>query len=351
MKIQKQLLAFCTLLLFTLTGFAQAPSAAQLAKDAMKRYDEEKFEEAGALFDQSFALRNDKAPSYDRYNAACCWALANKSDNAFKQLFRIAEKGNYTNYDHITKDTDLTSLYEDERWEKVIEIVKKNKEAEEVNYNWDLVNELKEVYQEDQKYRRQIGDIEKEFGRDSDEMKAHWELINEKDEINTKKVTAILDEHGWLGKDIVSNQGASALFLVIQHADIEIQQKYLPMMREAVKDGKARGSSLALLEDRVALRTGKKQIYGSQVSRDKDSGTYFLKPMVDPMNVDTRRAEVGLPPLADYVANWDMKWDAAAYTKGLPALEKKLKKAEKKRAKEKKKAEKLAKKAAKKKAK
>ncbi len=74
----------------------------------------------------------------DRYNAACSWALANQPDSAFVQLFKIAEKGNYTNYGHITTDTDLNTLHNDERWNRVIEIVKSNKEKAEANLDKHL---------------------------------------------------------------------------------------------------------------------------------------------------------------------------------------------------------------------
>ena len=50
------------------------------------------------------------------------------------------------------------------------------------------------------------------------------------------------------------------------------------MMRDAVKMVKAKGSSLALLEDRVALRQGKRQIYGSQIGRDETTNLYFCFP-------------------------------------------------------------------------
>lgn len=157
-------------------------------------------------------------------------------------------------------------------------------------------------------------------------MKAHWKIINEKDSINLIKVKKILDERGWLGADIIGNQGNSTLFLVIQHSDIETQEKYLPMMREAVSKGNARASSLALLEDRVALRKGGKQIYGSQVGRDQETGEYYVLPLVDPDNVDKRRAEVGLGTIQDYISNWGMTWDVEEYKKKLPEIEAKQKK-------------------------
>jgi hypothetical protein len=152
-------------------------------------------------------------------------------------------------------------------------------------------------------------------------MKSLWNFIYEKDSINLIKVKFILNKYGWLGSDIVGEQGNTTLFLVIQHADLVTQENYLPMMRIAVKNGKAKGSSLALLEDRVALREGKKQIYGSQIVRDEATQKSYVSPLEDPENVDKRRAEVGLEPLAEYVIQWKIIWNVEQYKKNLPVIE------------------------------
>lgn len=191
--------------------------------------------------------------------------------------------------------------------------------------NKPLVAKLGDIYNEDQKYRKQIEDIEKKYGGSSKEMNEHWQIINKKDSLNLIEVKAILDKYGWVGPDVVGGQGSVTIFLVIQHADQATQEKYLPMMRDAVKNGKAQSSSLALLEDRVALRQGKRQIYGSQIGRDPETQIYYVSPLEDPENVDKRRADVGLSPLADYVKNWQIKWDAEQYKKDLPKLEAKTK--------------------------
>ena len=128
-----------------------------------------------------------------------------------------------------------------------------------------------------------------------------------------------------LGSDVIGSNGNFTLFLVIQHADLETQEQYLPMMREAVKNKKASAYHLALLGDRVALLRGKKQIYGSQVARDKETNAFYILPLLDPYNVDKRRAEVGLQPLAEYVKEWQIKWDVEQYKKDLPAIEAKEK--------------------------
>jgi hypothetical protein len=51
----------------------------------------------------------------------------------------------------------------------------------------------------------------------------------------------------------------------LQHSNIKNQEKYLPIIRQAYKNGEIDSGKLALLEDRVAIRQGKRQIYGTQV--------------------------------------------------------------------------------------
>jgi len=318
MKKLKCLLPAMLMLFLSGTTIAQlSEEYTALVKQSDDAYDKKEFRACAEAFAEGFKL-HEKVPGYHRYNAACCWALAGETDLAFEQLLHVAEKGNYTDYEHTLKDSDLNSLHDDERWNKAIDMMKANVAKLEENYNWDLVNELKVVYEEDQKYPL-------------------WETINEKDAINLEKVTKIIDEHGWLGSDIISKQGNGALFLVIQHADLETQLKYLPIMREAVEKGNARGSSLALLEDRTALRQGKRQTYGSQIGTDPDTDQKYVLPLEDPDNVDKRRAEVGLGPLAEYTGFFDFEWDVEAYKKQLPEIE--AKEAARKAEREKKKAE------------
>jgi hypothetical protein len=94
-------------------------------------------------------------------------------------------------------------------------------------------------------------------------------------------------------------------------------------MREAVKKGNAAASSLALLEDRIALRRNKLQIYGSQVAWNMVTNNYYVLPLADPDNVDDRRLQMGMAPLATYLSQWKLEWDVTAYKKALPELKKK----------------------------
>lgn len=292
-----------------------------LVKEAFDLYDQKEYMASAVRYSAAFQELGWKGTSNDRYNAACSYALAGVPDSAFFHLYRIVEMMDYSDKLHITNDADLTALRDDARWQPLIAMVQANKDRLEANLDKPLVALLDSIRAEDQRPRHEIEKVASQFGRDSKEMQAHWQRIRTSDSTNLIAVTRILDERGWLGADVVGANGSSTLFLVIQHADLATQEKYLPLMREAVSKGNARGSDLALLEDRVLLRNGKRQLYGSQIGRDPDTGEFYLSPLDDPDNVDRRRAAVGLGPLAEYLMNWNLKWDPAQYELQLPILE------------------------------
>lgn len=304
------------LILFSTFTFAQVPEIYKLlVKQADSLYQAKNYSESAMIYNQAFATNQGKASLNDRYNSACSWALANVADSSFYHLFRLADKGKYKYYTSISSDTNLIFLHSDKRWEELLGLVKKNKDESEKDFDRPLIALLDSIYDEDQKYRNQIDNVKKAFGGESVEMKGLWKKIEFGDSVNLTNISKILDGSGWLGKNIVGVMGNMTLFLVIQHSDQKTQEKYLPMMREAAKNGNADGSELATLEDRIALKQGKKQIYGSQIGTDKITGVSFVHNLEDPDNVDKRRAEVGLQPLADYVKKWSIIWNVEQYKK------------------------------------
>jgi hypothetical protein len=56
---------------------------------------------------------------------------------------------------------------------------------------------------------------------------------------------------------------------------------------------------LALITDRVRVRQGLPQLYGSQFNGV--DGRWIADPIEDVERLDERRASMGLPPMADYV--------------------------------------------------
>jgi hypothetical protein len=137
---------------------------------------------------------------------------------------------------------------------------------------------------------------------------------------NTKWLMHVVDEHGWPTITMVGKDGANAAWLLVQHADhnVKFQRKCLDLMTKLPKDEVSR-PELAYLTDRVLLAEGKKQIYGTQFS--DDDGKFRPRPLEDEVNVDKRRAEVGLEPLADYAKTMQEMYGGGPILVSLPDLE------------------------------
>ncbi len=181
--------------------------------------------------------------------------------------------------------------------------------------NDTLSKQLEKILADDQKYRADLDNA-----KDTAEYTTVMKRMIVQDSINTEKVCIILDKNGWLGSEVVGEEGALALWSVIQHADLPVQEKYLSMMRAAVKEKKLAARRFALTEDRMEMRYGRSQIYGSQLMENGITHEATLAPLSNPDGVDKRRSEAGLPPLAEYLATFDVKWNLEQYKKDLPSI-------------------------------
>lgn len=182
-------------------------------------------------------------------------------------------------------------------------------------FNKPLMKQLDSIYKEDQDTRYAYIKLINAKQQNTPEGKAAAAKMKATDSLNQLFVENILNKYGWQGPQDVGFNGSQALFLVIQHANLPMQEKYLPMIRKAEKDGRILSSNLAILEDRVALRQGKKQLYGSQIKIDA-KGEKSLQPLEDPDHVDERRKAMGLQLLSEYLEkSFQMKWDVEAYKK------------------------------------
>lgn len=163
-----------------------------------------------------------------------------------------------------------------------------------------LKNQLELIAVEDQTLRLILPEVGKKFGNGSDEEKFIWSLIHKQDTICINSTLKILNQYGWLGKSRVGDKANQALWLVIQHAELEQQEKFLPLLKKSVKNGESEGWHQAFLEDRILMYKKMNQIYGSQAFWDKSISKMKIYPIDDLKNVNKRREEIGLEPIEEY---------------------------------------------------
>jgi hypothetical protein len=120
------------------------------------------------------------------------------------------------------------------------------------------------------------------------------EIVAPVDDANTSWLKSVVAAHGWPGQSLAGEDGAHAAWLLLQHAELDFQEQCLPLMVEAAGRGDASPRDLAYLKDRVLMRRGEPQIYGTQYMV-KD-GVLELWTVRDPQGLDERRAALGLEP-------------------------------------------------------
>lgn len=94
-------------------------------------------------------------------------------------------------------------------------------------------------------------------------------------------------------------------------------------MRKAVKEKKLEPRFLVRAEDRIATERGDLQIYGGQMKYYPETKSFNLWPVFDPINIDKRRAEIGLEPIAEFLKNrFDFEWNLEEQIKRSEKFEK-----------------------------
>ncbi len=140
---------------------------------------------------------------------------------------------------------------------------------------------------------------------DSEKVAKKWrqavERQNALDNKNRQRLDDIVKEYGWPKRSVFGEEACGVAFLIVQHAELDYQKKYLPLIKEAVARKETRQSDLAMLEDRILTREGKKQIFGTQLRLNQTTQIMELYPIEDEENVNARRTAVGLEPLAQYL--------------------------------------------------
>lgn len=163
-----------------------------------------------------------------------------------------------------------------------------------------IKNVLEKVYDLDQNIRDSVSHHLDESGVNSVEYKQALKSMLVTDSALQKIVFGILDKYGWPLKKQTSAKASEGIFFVIQHAPLDAQKKYSTLLDKAFKAGEVEKWAYAFFKDRVNMREGKFQIYGSQTGRD-EQGSIYVFPIGDEPNVDKRRRKLGMGPLKDHL--------------------------------------------------
>jgi hypothetical protein len=204
--------------------------------------------------------------------------------------------------DEFVDQEDIVQLFvvrkarlEDKKWRKEL---KKRIQEESLKIGQIEVNcsekriILEKIYDSD-KTNRALGSVYKQTT----------------DNENQQIVMNIIETCGFPTKNEVGENGMTAIFLALQHGNPTGRKEYFPLLKKACRKGDIEQQYIALLEDRILVDEGEKQIYGTQLIKIND-GELKLAPLVNPQKVNKRREKVGLTPIEDYLKKWNLEFNA-----------------------------------------
>lgn len=244
-------------------------------------FDVHLYDEARQVYDQAFSDNRYVLPSQLSTTAN---KMASIGDNQAALAYlgqRIAMENDFYEDPSIYPYAELNDMFE--------------LRSREWHYDLALKQQLESILEHDQYNRLLWSQAIKNNPGDAErnERLARQALMT--DSLNLVLVGDILSQYGFPRKELVGDFGNQAVWIVFQHADLDYQKRFLRQMEDAVSRGDIAPMFLALLRDRIDVREGRPQRYGTQID---DKGN--LAPLLDASHVNQWRQEVGLPAIDQF---------------------------------------------------
>ena len=164
---------------------------------------------------------------------------------------------------------------------------------------------LCELHERDQQIRHELMRVQRAFIAEQraelvDSIVMLVEEEERTDSLNRVAVDSLL-QNGW--PEGLSEQSNQTIWLIIDHGDVEYQERYLPLIEQQAMRGIISLADYATLSDRVNVRRQRPQRYGTQTGYTQRDGKTFtyVYPIEDIAKLDSLRLSVGLDSMHIYL--------------------------------------------------
>jgi len=126
------------------------------------------------------------------------------------------------------------------------------------------------------------------------ELSAARDAVSAEARVLQSELDDLVVRCGWPTTSGYGDKAPQYAAFIVQHADLPFQEKYLPMMQAAADANELAPRHVAMVVDRILMRKGLPQRYGSQLT--SEGNTLVVYQIEDPEHVDERRSAVGMVP-------------------------------------------------------
>ena len=109
----------------------------------------------------------------------------------------------------------------------------------------DAKSQLESALERDQQFRKQMQSSSASAPEQQPSPEARQQLLRDQQKIdldNLKLLNSIVCKLGWPGIDAVGQRASFAAFLIVQHAELTVQESYLPTLQKAAATKQAQPS-------------------------------------------------------------------------------------------------------------
>jgi hypothetical protein len=245
------------------------------------------------------------------YNYACALSIDNtvikRFDSCFKYLNLAVELDTSVN---ALIEPNLIPAREDKNWSefenRLISMLNKkyNNPFKDIQY----AKALWKLGAFDQAYFNEIGIAFRKVGMRSSVSSALWKLKFMVQEQSQKELEQLVAIKGWPKISDVGQPAAMSAYLVAMHTNDGSQKKYLPMIWKSCEEKELPWQRYANIYDRCLFNENKPQKYGTHTIFNEQTKAEELYPLEDETKVDEWRKELGLEPLVEYLARFNIKF-------------------------------------------
>lgn len=171
-----------------------------------------------------------------------------------------------------------------------------------------IKSKLETLFMQDQLFRRLYPEAEQKFGENSTQMDYFWQVVEEQNKRIEAEFIKIIENYGWLGIQQVGRLANTAQFSIIQHSSVETKKRFAPLFKASVLKNQSQPIHYARMIDRMLVNEKKPQIYGTQITRDKDGNAMFFD-IEQPESINDRRKAIGLGAIEDYAKSKGIQWN------------------------------------------
>ncbi|MBU1014741.1 MAG: hypothetical protein KKG99_17230 [Bacteroidetes bacterium] len=242
------------------------------------------------------------------YNYTRALSLNRQIDSCFKYL-NMAVKLD-TSIRPLT-EPDFLTIRQDKQWQEFEDnlIVLLNLKLNIPIKNVDYARALWKLRTYDQAYFNEIGIAGRKLGFKSSVVEALWRSKFFIQQISQNELEALIEKYGWPRIKDVGAEAAMAAYLTIMHSNGDLQNKYMSTIKQICEEKELPWVRYAYIYDRCSSNNDKPQKYGTHTVYNEKTNSQELYPLEDETKVDEWRKEIGLEPLAEYLAKMNIKYE------------------------------------------